>query len=293
MTAYDGFLCINKPSGMTSRAVVDHICRIAGTRRVGHAGTLDPLACGVLVVAVGRATRLIEFVQQMPKTYEAEILLGATSDTDDIEGNVVHRSDVAIPDGAAIAMALRSQLGEVLQQPPAFSALKVSGVAAYRLARKGQSPRLRPRLVVIHSIEALAFDREIVRVRIVCGCGVYIRAIARDLGEQLGTGGVLTALRRTQIGRFGIDQATALDRLDEHTLRQHRIPMTAAIGELPQAVLGPDAASRFRHGQSISWTTDAPGNAVAVFTLAGDLIGIGRLSRERARLEPIKGLTPG
>ena len=207
----DGILNLNKPVGISSAAAVGRVKRTLprGTK-VGHAGTLDPFASGVLLLLIGRATKLCERLMDSPKQYEATIKLGATTETDDPESPERPAPEVAAVPLAAIESALPRFVGSIQQVPPAFSALKVGGLRAYSLARAGETVSLAPRTVQVYGIERLHYDWPLLRLRIDCGRGTYIRAIARDLGATLGTGGYLTKLCRTRVGNFTLDGAAAL-----------------------------------------------------------------------------------
>lgn len=199
----DGLLVIDKPAGMTSRDVVNIVQRWypRGTK-IGHTGTLDPLATGVLVLCIGKATRLADKVQAMPKRYRAGILLGATSDTDDLDGVITPRTIANPPPLAAVCKVLSGFVGSIEQRPPAYCALKVGGRRAYDLARRGRSVPLSSRTVRIDSIEILNYDWPHLEIDVACGKGTYIRSLARDLGENLGVGGLIETLRRTGVGPF-------------------------------------------------------------------------------------------
>jgi tRNA pseudouridine55 synthase len=201
----NGILVIDKPAGVSSARIVARVKRLLprGTK-IGHAGTLDPFATGVLLLLVGRATKLCERLMDSPKQYEATVKFGANTATDDPETIEEPRDVGAIPTGDQVDSALRGFVGEIMQRPPAFSAMKVAGRRAYDLARKGNLVELEPRIVRVYAIERLAYQWPLLSLRIDCGRGTYIRAIARDLGEALGVGGYLTALRRTRIGRFDV-----------------------------------------------------------------------------------------
>jgi tRNA pseudouridine55 synthase len=205
-----GLLNINKPTGKTSRDVVNHVQRLVRPAKVGHAGTLDPLATGVLVVCVGPATRLIQYVQQMPKRYRATFLLGCRSDSDDTELEVTP-VDAPAATRSAIETALPNFVGTIQQRPPAFSAIKVKGKRAYDLARNGEQIQLEARPITIHGIDIVSYDYPELVLDIRCGSGTYIRSIGRDLAEQLGTAAVMSALERTEIGRFRATDAATLD----------------------------------------------------------------------------------
>ncbi len=193
MTQLVGFLNINKPRGVTSRWVVDQVKRLVKPAKSGHAGTLDPLATGVLVVGVGQATRLVDYVQQMRKCYRAEFLLGRTSPTEDVEGEITELSNAAVPTRLQIAAAVGQFIGDIMQRPPAFSALKVAGKRAYALARRGQEVELTPRLVTIHRLRVMEYEYPRLVIDTECSSGTYIRSLGRDVAEALGTGAVMSA----------------------------------------------------------------------------------------------------
>jgi tRNA pseudouridine55 synthase len=200
---------IYKPKGPTSHDIVDQVRRVTGVKKVGHAGTLDPLAEGVLVVAVGReATKQISSIVKTEKEYIAEIKLGETSTTDDEEGekNETPNSKIQIPK-ETIVEALKGFVGEIEQIPPIYSAIKVKGKSAYKYARKGEDLKLEPRNVLIKEIQVLKYEWPILELRVVSGSGVYIRSLARDVGEKLGVGGYLASLKRTRVGEYKIEDS--------------------------------------------------------------------------------------
>jgi len=228
----DGLLVVDKPAGLTSHDVVARVRRLAGTRKVGHAGTLDPMATGVLVLGLGRATRLLTYLVGADKAYEATIRLGATTVSDDADGEVISRTDVGGLDAAAVEAALPALRGAVQQVPSAVSAIKVDGRRAYARVRAGEDVELAARAVTVHRFEVLAARPCVVDgpagddagrgaptraldvdVTVEVSSGTYVRALARDLGAALGVGGHLTALRRTRVGPYGIDGAVTLDDL--------------------------------------------------------------------------------
>jgi tRNA pseudouridine55 synthase len=214
MRIMDGVINLDKPAGMSSAGAVGRVKRLLprGTR-IGHAGTLDPFATGVLLLLVGKATKASGKLMDQPKTYEATVRLGATTATDDPESPEIPGGAAAAPDLEQIRAALAMFIGTVPQVPPRFSAMKIGGRRAYALARRDQPVELRPRDVRIDAIDLLAWDWPLLKLRIECGRGTYIRALARDLGERLGVGGYLTQLRRTRIGRFGVERSVGLDQL--------------------------------------------------------------------------------
>lgn len=221
----NGLCIVDKPLGATSMYVIRVVRRAAENHRTGHAGTLDPLATGVLVVCLGKATKSVERLMGLTKVYEAAVDLSAFTATDDAEGP---REAVDVPEPpsrAAIEAALPGFTGLIEQQPPVYSALKVGGRPAYAYARKGQDVELAPRKVRIDTIEVLDYSWPLLSLRIVCGRGTYIRSLARQLGEALGTGGHLAALRRTAVGPYTVEQAVKLDALPQPLLQEHLIPI--------------------------------------------------------------------
>jgi len=246
-----GLLNLNKPAGWTSRQAVDRVARLVKPAKAGHAGTLDPLATGVLVVCVGKATRLIGFVQAQPKTYRAEFLLGKRSDTDDVTGSVVDVECRRVPTRDEVDFALRGFLGRIEQIPPAFSAVHVDGRRAYKLARRGEAVDLSPRTVEVHRIDVIAYEFPLLNVEIDCGSGTYIRSIGRDLGEALACGGVMRELERTAVGPFTIDDAVDPRTLTAESLPQLLRPALTAASHLPRHSCTPENIADLRHGRRL------------------------------------------
>jgi tRNA pseudouridine55 synthase len=226
-----GLLNLNKPSGITSRGAIDLVCRLAGKTKVGHAGTLDPLASGVLVVGVGAATRLIEYVQRMPKHYTATFLLGRQSETEDIESLVVELDDPPIPTREEIVAATGRFCGRIQQRPPAYSAVKVAGRRAYALARAGREVELDARPITVHRLEVRAYAYPTLTLEVRCGGGTYVRSLGRDLAASLGTAAVMSELVRTAIGGFRIEQSVdpARDRARPDNPRPSRPTRRAGV----------------------------------------------------------------
>lgn len=280
-----GFLAIDKPSGITSRDAVDRAARWfpRGTR-LGHTGTLDPLATGVLVLAVGYATRFSEYVQRMEKVYRAGVRLGARSDTDDAEGRITPAAGVVAPDRAAVEAALASFTGEILQTPPAFSAAKVTGRRAYELARRGKEVRLEPRPVRIYEIRLLSYAYPDLDFEVRCGKGTYIRSLARDLGQRLGCGGYIAALRRTRIGPFDEATAVSLD-ADATTALDAVRNLSWAAAALPRITLSTGDIEKFRHGQTVA--SSAAAGEVGIFGETGAFVGIGIVADGRLRPDKV------
>lgn len=219
----DGFLVINKPQGWTSFDVVAKVRNKFKAKKVGHTGTLDPMATGVLVLCLGKATKLAQELTGLDKEYVAEITLGATSNTDDAEGEVVKNEDAQAISIDRVQEALKAFEGEILQMPPQFSAKKVKGRRAYALARKGETVELKAVQVKINTIEILSYEWPILKLRIDCSKGTYIRSIARDLGQELNVGGYLSALERTKVGSFTLAQAKMIETVGPEDLLEFHI----------------------------------------------------------------------
>jgi tRNA pseudouridine55 synthase len=275
-----GIIVIDKPAGVTSHDVVTRCRRIFCTRRVGHAGTLDPMATGVLVIGVDRATKILGLLTAASKSYTATIRLGQTTSTEDAEGELLHCVSAEHVTAEAIAAAIAGLRGDIRQVPSAVSAIKVDGRRAYRLVREGHTVELEARPVRVDRFEMLAarpHDRLIdLDVEIDCSSGTYIRALARDLGDALGVGGHLTSLRRTRVGRFELDQARSLDELAE----QPRLSWTldeACLLVFPRRDLTAAEAEAASNGRSVSpagidgvyAAADADGRVIALLRDAG------------------------
>jgi len=265
-----GLLNIDKPAGMTSRDVVNRVQRLVKPHKVGHAGTLDPLATGVLVVAIGPATRLIEYVQRLPKTYQATFRLGFTSDTEDIEGQVKTLPPAAAPTQSQLRAAIPQFLGTIQQTPPAYSALKVEGQRAYKLARRGAAVELAARPVEIHSLEILRYVYPELELLIRCGSGTYIRSLGRDLAQALGTGAVMSALRRQAIGPFEAAAAIPLANWTMEQIDRRLQPPQLALGAIPQIEIDDANLKLLSYGQSI-------GNRQGIVATEAAAIHAGRL----------------
>jgi len=285
-----GLLNIDKPAGVTSRDVVNRVQRLVRPHKVGHAGTLDPLATGVLVVAIGPATRLIEYVQRMPKTYQGTFLLGRTSDTEDVEGHVVELPDAAVPTREDIATAIPRFIGTIEQRPPAYSALKVAGKAAYKLARRGETVELAPRAVKIQSIEVIRYEFPELELRVQCGGGTYIRSLGRDLAESLNTGAVMSALRRLAIGPFTVNEAIDCDSLSAPLIEKNLLSPLLALGQLPHIELSNDQITRVMQGQMISATHQPAADEIAAVDNRGQLVALLKPTSD-GKLAPLKCFT--
>ncbi len=249
-----GIVVVDKPAGMTSHDVVGRCRRIFGTRRVGHAGTLDPMATGVLVIGVDRATKILGLLTAASKSYDATIRLGQSTSTDDADGELVQQSSAEHLTNSSIAAALAGLRGEIEQVPSAVSAVKVGGRRAYRLVREGHSVDLPARPVRVDRFDLISARRHDalvdLDVEVDCSSGTFIRALARDLGEALHVGGHLTALRRTRVGRFGLDQATGLDDLAQRPRLTYSLDETCLL-IFPRRELNAEEAEAVGHGRPL------------------------------------------
>jgi tRNA pseudouridine55 synthase len=286
----DGLIVVDKPAGMTSHDVVARIRRLAKTRRVGHGGTLDPMATGVLIIGVNRATRLLTYVIGSGKSYLATIRLGQSTITDDAEGDTTSIADVEGVQEDAIRAALTAQTGEIDQVPSAVSAIKINGQRAYKRVRDGEAVEIPPRRVTIERLDVLDIRRLDdpavidVDIDVTCSSGTYIRAIARDLGTALGVGGHLTALRRTAVGRMTLAEALTLEQLEERAPDVVGLPMAEAARQaFPQRTATPEEAKVLSHGGPLEPIgIDGP---YAVFDPDGEVLAIVSERDGRARAE--------
>ncbi len=269
----DGVVAVDKPAGVTSRRVVDVVARCLGTRAAGHAGTLDPLAEGVVLVCLGTATRLVDFLHELPKHYTATFLLGRSSPSDDLETKVVVAEPLQRPDREAIAAALGAFRGDVLQRPCDYSAVHVDGKRAYRLARKGRPVPLAAKPVRIDRLVITAYDWPRLGLDIVCSSGTFVRAIGRDLAEAVGTRGGMESLVRVAIGPLGRAAALPLAAVSPETIGAAVVSPAAAVGHLPRMTLEGDALARAARGMLLALEPEAAETIAAVDT-SGSLVGI-------------------
>jgi tRNA pseudouridine55 synthase len=291
-----GLVVVDKPAGMTSHDVVARVRRLAGTRRVGHGGTLDPMATGVLVLGVGRATRLLTYVVGTRKAYRGTIRLGQSTLTDDAEGELTAQTPADGVADTAIRAGLAELTGEIDQVPSTVSAIKVDGRRAYARARAGEDVRLPARRITVYRLDVLRIDRPAgsqvvdVEVDVSCSSGTYIRALARDLGAALGVGGHLTALRRTAVGGFGLADALTLEQLSARAADPVTVPLDeAARRVLPGREVDADAARVLSHGGPLE-PAGMPG-PYAVFAPTGQVVAI--VSERGGRARPEVVLAPG
>jgi len=300
----DGVIVIDKPEGLTSHDVVVAARRLLGEKRIGHTGTLDPLATGVLPLACGRATRLVRFLSASEKDYDATVLFGVTTDTLDVTGEEVSRSG-RLPSADVLVAALRSFEGEQMQVPPAYSAKKVAGRRAYELARRDEPVVLNPARVRVSRIELVEHGHDRCRISITCSAGFYVRALVRDLGERCGTGATLDALRRTRSGDFTLDEAIDLDtlgpvrdrtnpesRIPNPGLETALIPMERLLPSFPAVTVTAEGLTRVSHGQHVRpvdlmvETVLGAAEWVRLLDGGGALVGVGTPQRHSGFLHP-------
>jgi tRNA pseudouridine55 synthase len=295
----DGLLIIDKPSGPTSHDVVARLRRVLRERRIGHTGTLDPLATGVLPLVVGRATRLARFLSASDKAYDAVIALGCATDTGDRLGRPIARAtsgEAPAIGRHAIERVLDEFRGTYLQQPPVYSAKKIGGRRSYALARAGSVPEsvpksvpksvpLRPQSVTVHRLEVIAVEGNLVTLGLECSAGFYVRSLAHDLGERLGTGAHLAELRRTRSGDYTVNEAMPLEAAerDPGAAAERLIPLSQMLRRLPVVELTADDARRARNGQDIAGQATGP---VRLIDPAGELVGIAEPTGVAGLLHP-------
>jgi tRNA pseudouridine55 synthase len=261
----EGLLLVDKPRDVTSHDVVDMVRRALGIRKVGHAGTLDPMATGLLILGVGRATRLLRFLADLPKTYRGRALLGVETTTLDADGDVMRESPVQASE-TQVREAMHALVGETLQAPPAFSAVKVGGRKLYEAARKGETLEAAPRRIRVDRFELLGFDGRDADFEVTCSSGTYVRVLASDVGAALGCGAHLTALRRTRVGPFDVADAVPPDAPGEPS------PIEHAVAHLPSLVLSDEESAAARHGRVLGPAGIA--GPYAVFDPSGRLVGV-------------------
>lgn len=287
-----GVLNLNKPAGLSSRDVVNRVQRLARPHKVGHAGTLDPIATGVLVVCLGQATRLVEYAQRLPKSYRAMFLLGRRSETDDVEVECEIVADAAVPTLAAIERALPRFVGEISQRPPRHSAVKIAGQRAYKLARRGVEFEPEPKSIVIHRLAIVRYEFPELVLDVDCGSGTYIRALGRDLAESLGTCAVMAALERTAVGGFHLAEAIAVDRLEGQW--QSRVQSPAILtASLPSIVVTDAELVELQRGRTIAKPAHcavAAGAEIAALDVGGNLVAI-LAERRPGELSPTRNFT--
>ena len=294
--AISGVLVVDKPIGMTSHDVVNAIRFGTGIRRAGHTGTLDPRASGVLVILVGPAVRLSEYVSASDKRYQAIIRMGASTDTFDADGRFTRPANVQVNvTEQQFEDALKQFVGEIEQTPPPYSAVKVRGRRAYDMARRGEQVELAPRKINVYHLEVLEWAPPEVVVDVHCSSGTYVRSLANDLGNAIGSGAYLVGLRRTKSGRFSLRDATPLRKLQEAfragNWYQYLIPAAEALGDWPAVELNPDLVDSVKHGHRIPADPSIkPGinNLVRGVSMAGELVALMELDSTTSEWQPKK-----
>mgnify|MGYP001032990539 FL=1 len=271
----NGIVIIDKPAGWTSQDVTARLRRVFGTRRIGHGGTLDPMATGVLPVFVGRATRGVEFFEHAEKTYETELLLGVATDTEDTTGTVLTRREVSVTQ-EQLDGTLERFRGEIMQIPPMYSALKVNGPKLCDLARKGRQVERQPRPVTIHELTLLSREGDTLRLRVRCSKGTYIRTLCADIGEALGCGGCMQALRRTQAGEYTIAEAVPLQQLLEAAEPETYLrDVDTMFRGYPGVKLTVNQEKRCRNGNAFS--VSLPGGTYRAYSQSGEFLMLAKV----------------
>jgi tRNA pseudouridine55 synthase len=289
-----GVVNVNKPAGATSFTVVRRLREVAHARRVGHAGTLDPLATGVLPVLFESATRLSDFAHKLLKTYEADVHLGFRSPTDDAESELEAVASPAMLEAATVRAALATFVGRISQEPPAFSAVKVDGKRSYSRAREGDLTRPAARTVEIHSVELLEFQpgsEAVARVRVTCASGVYLRSLARDVGERLGVGGYLGRLVRTAYGPLRVEDSMALEALNTpEAVRDHLLPPEVLLPDVEPVRLTVDQEAQVRQGRAVRVLPEPRPGRLRAHDERGRLVALGHTDPLRRTFVPDKVL---
>jgi tRNA pseudouridine55 synthase len=276
--AVSGVLLLDKPSGPSSNTVLQWAKRLLGAARAGHTGTLDPLASGLLVIALGEATKFSGGLLEADKAYRASVKFGVRTSTGDAEGTPLSRSDAAVTEHALRA-ALERFRGEIEQVPPMYAAIKHEGLPLYKYARRGQSVERAPRRVAIRRLELESFEGDAANLYVECSKGTYIRTLAEDIGEALGCGAHLGALERVAVGPFSLDQSVKFETLEAGSATQRRerlLPPQALLESWPRVVLGTELAAKFRQGRAVA--ADSADANVAVFGRNGAFLGTGQVS---------------
>ena len=292
----DGILNINKPAGKTSYTVVAMVKRLTGEKRVGHAGTLDPMAKGVLPICLGQATRLVEYLMDTTKTYRAEIELGISTDSYDMEGIVTQRCDASTVTLEQLEKALHAFRGVITQIPPMYSAVKHQGKPLYQLARAGISVERKSRTAKIYSLEIKVWRYPVLTLEVTCGKGTYIRSLANDLGQALGCGATLKDLERSRCGIFDINESVTLERFEDAChggyWQSLLYPMDSILSFWETVIVGEEKAQAIRHGALISLTEDTSlkvgSDYCRAYTWDGSLLGILRFDSEKRQWQPEK-----
>ncbi|HVB22338.1 MAG TPA: tRNA pseudouridine(55) synthase TruB [Ktedonobacteraceae bacterium] len=288
----DGILNINKPTGMTSHDVVAKVRKLLKQKRVGHAGTLDPAASGVLPICVGQGTRVAEYLSESGKAYSADILFGIVTDTYDAEGSVVRTASTENLTLDEIEQVLPSFLGPQMQMPPLYSAIKLQGQPAYKRMRAGEDITLAPRPIIITRLDILAWQPPKLTLAIECSKGTYIRSLAYDLGERLNCGAHLVGLVRTRSGPFSLSDSISLDQLAEAvengTIEQYVHPSDSVLQHYPAILLDDATTERVLHGNTFPYDTETKAELARVYDTHGQFVAIAEWDMERGMWQPTK-----
>ncbi len=288
----DGILIIDKPSGITSHDVVDYIRKKTGMRRIGHTGTLDPNATGLLILCLGKATKLSEYFIALDKTYEGKMRLGVVSDSHDIDGNIIKENEVGNISKKEIRKYLSNFIGEIEQIPPMVSAIKIGGKRLYKMAREGVTIEREPRKIKIHEFEIININLPNIWFRVSCSRGTYVRTLCHDLGEKIGCGAILTELKRIKIGNYIIDKATPLESIStKEEIQKNLIPIEYAL-DLPRAIISTSGESLFKNGNKVKTEeileiNEGTDDLVQVFNRHGVFLGIANIVRTAVGLSII------
>jgi tRNA pseudouridine55 synthase len=293
----NGILIVDKPAGCTSHDVVQRVRKALRQRSVGHAGTLDPLATGVLVVAVGEGTKLVSHLQSDDKRYEVTIALGAETDSLDADGEVTETADVPPLDAATVEQALQPFIGRHPQEAPKLSAIKVDGTPLHRRMRRGEDVEAPVREVELYDAAVAEVSQDAIRLSVHCGKGFYVRSLARDLARALGTLGHVTVLRRTASGAFSIDDGLYGDQMTAEAIAERLIPLKEACGALTRVELTDEGVGHARHGRPIgpdvvvgdAWQEASPEQSLALFAPDGEPVALGRRLKDGIRV--VRGFT--
>lgn len=290
---YHGFIVVEKPAGVTSHDVVSAVRKMTGERRVGHAGTLDPAAVGVLPIAVGLATRTVEYLSDSDKGYLAEITFGVTTDSLDGDGTVTEVTDASALTLEQIESVLHEFRGSIQQVPPMHSAIKIDGRPLYERARQGEHIELDARNVMIHRLEVVSWEHPVVEIYVRCSKGTYVRSLARDIGEAVGTGAYMSNLVRTSTGPFSLEDSWQIDELSELIENGFWEDVAAhpdsALHDRPAIVLNDEHSTRWKHGNAV--VTEVPAGLIRVYDVSGNWLGVGSGDPETGTVKPEKVVT--
>ena len=282
-----GVINLDKPAGITSRAAINRLQRQVRPAKLGHAGTLDPLASGVLLLLVGKATRLMPYVQRLEKKYLATFQLGVESETEDIDGTVTTVEGALEPTREQVLAELPRWTGRIMQKPPSFSALKYKGQRAYHLARQGKMVELSPREVMIHQIELDDYQFPFLRLQICCGSGTYIRSLGRDIAQALGSSAVMCQLVRTSIGEFAVETACTLEDLQEQGVAGHLLSARRLVNDLPAVTVDSEQRVFLANGRAIDFPQEQIAEEIVLVDGEGKLLGIA-VADGPGKIRPVK-----